>query len=60
VKSSLTVIGYPKLTRARVTLRWPHTYRPGSRREVAAHSRPIHGLAFDRRQRRAHRPGPPR
>jgi len=36
VKSSLTVIGYPKLTRASVTLRWPHTYRPGSKCEVAA------------------------
>jgi len=35
-KSSLTVIGYPKLGRASAGDAWPCIYRPAGRRKIAA------------------------
>ena len=40
VKSSLTVIGYPKLARANASAALAYIYRPGARRKIAAPSHP--------------------
>jgi uncharacterized protein len=40
VKSSLTVIGHPKLARANASEALAHKYRPAARRKVAAHPGP--------------------
>ena len=41
MKSSLTVIGYPKLVRANASATLAYIYRPGIRRKIAARLRPL-------------------